>query len=387
MTCLGLGAGLISIYGFFVDDLATEFDAGLAAINAGPVALLLVPGLVGPLVGRLVDSVPVRRLMLTGSTIGMLSLALASQAPTLLLAGLAFLGFALGVSLYGPVVVNAMLVRRFPHREARALAIAAIGISIASMILPPLVGFLLSVVDWRSTLLGLSLALLIVLWLVIASSIDATDGAVTGTEATASDKSFYRRAPFWLIGLCLALAFNVTIILSVAYAPYFLDEGFTVAQAGWFLSLAGMGGFTGKLLIAWLADSLRAFAKWIAVVLLLVQAAGLLLLLSVDHSVGVLASLFLLGFGGGGMIPIHPYLNSRYFEASVIGQVNGAQMPLFLPFGLIGAPLAGYTYDQLGSYEPVMEALIGVLFLAAVLVVILPRVSTGPETDGQSVGL
>jgi MFS family permease len=101
----------------------------------------------------------------------------------------------------------------------------------------------------------------------------------------------------------------------------------------------------------------------------------------------VLASLFLLGFGGGGMIPIHPYLNSRYFEASVIGQVNGAQMPLFLPFGLIGAPLAGYTYDQLGSYEPVMQALIGVLFLAAVLVVILPRVSTGPETDGQSVGL
>ncbi|MEP1471166.1 MAG: MFS transporter [Halieaceae bacterium] len=387
MTCLGLGAGLISIYGFFVEDLATEFDAGLAAINAGPVALLLVPGLIGPLVGRLVDSVPVRRLMLIGATIAMVSLALASQAPTLWLAGLAFLGFALGVSLYGPVVVNAMLVRRFPHREARALAIAAMGISFASMILPPLVGVLLSIVDWRTTLLGLSLALLVLIWLVIISSIDANDGAVATAETTASDTGFYRRAPFWLIGFCLALAFNVTIILSVAYAPYFLDEGFSVTQAGWFLSIAGAGGFTGKLLIAWLADSLKAFAKWIAVGLLLVQAAGLLLLLSFDQSAGVLAALFLLGFGGGGMIPIHPYLNSRYFEASVIGQVNGAQMPLFLPFGLIGAPLAGYTYDQMGSYEPVMQALIIVLCLAAMLVVILPGVSAQADTDQTSVGL
>ena len=102
---------------------------------------------------------------------------------------------------------------------------------------------------------------------------------------------------------------------------------------------------------------------------------------------GVRELRFLLGFGGGGMIPIHPYLNSRYFEASVIGQVNGAQMPLFLPFGLIGAPLAGYTYDQMGSYVPVMQALIAVLCLAALLVVILPGAYAKAGADQPSVGL
>jgi predicted MFS family arabinose efflux permease len=386
MTCLGLGAGLMSIYGFFVEDLATEFDTGLAAINAGPVALLLVPGIIGPLVGRLVDRVPVRRLMFTGATIGMVSLGLASQAPSLLLAALAFLGFALGMSFYGPVVVNAMLVRRFVHREARALAIAAMGISFASMILPPLVGFMLSMMDWRSTLLCLSLALLIVLWLVIGGAIEEGDGAVAKTEDKPSDKGFYRQTPFWLIGVCLALAFNVAIILSLAYAPYFLDEGFSVAQAGWFVSFAGLGGFSGKLLIAWLADSLRAFAKWIAVVLLLLQVVGLLILLSFDQSAGVLGALFLLGFGGGGMIPIHPYLNSRYFEAAIIGQVNGAQMPIFLPFGLIGAPLAGYVYDQSGSYVPVIQVLVVVLCLAAALVVALPGAAASARISRSSIG-
>ena len=48
---------------------------------------------------------------------------------------------------------------------------------------------------------------------------------------------------------------------------------------------------------------------------------------------------------------MHPYLNSRYFDATIISQINGAQMPLFLPFGLVGAPLAGYAFDQTGNYS------------------------------------
>lgn len=379
MICLGLGAGLLSIYSFFVDDLSSEFNVGLATINAGPIALLLVPGVIGPLVGRLVDRLPVRRIMLTGATIAMMGLCVASQAPALWIAALAFLGFALGVSLYGPVVVNAMLVRRFPHQEARALAIAAMGISFASMLLPPLVGVMLSVMDWRSTLLWLAVALLFLLWLVMCLAIDANDGAVAEShQEAATDKSFYRCTPFWLIGLGLALAFNVTIVLSICYVPFFLDEGFSVAEAGWFLAVAGLGGFFGKLLIAWLADAFKAFARWVAVGLLLVQGVGLLLLLSSEGYAAVVFALFLLGFGGGGMIPIHPYLNSRYFESAIIGRVNGAQMPLFLPFGLIGAPLAGYAHDQLGSYQLALQVLVAVIVFAALLIAALPR-SVGPD--------
>ena len=38
---------------------------------------------------------------------------------------------------------------------------------------------------------------------------------------------------------------------------------------------------------------------------------------------------------------MHPYLNSRYFDATIISQINGAQMPLFLPFGLVGGAACG----------------------------------------------
>jgi hypothetical protein len=86
----------------------------------------------------------------------------------------------------------------------------------------------------------------------------------------------------------------------------------------------------------------------------------------------ILTALCFLGFGGGAFIPMHPYLNSQYFDSTIISQVNGAQMPLFLPFGLVGAPLAGYVYDQTGSYDLVLIVLAATLGIAALLVLRLP---------------
>ncbi len=148
MACFALGAGLIGVYGFFAEHLAKEFDVGLATINIGPAALLLVPGLVGPVVGKFVDRIPIRRIMLTGATIAMTSLYLAGTASTLTLAAICFLGFALGLAMYGPVVVNGLLIKLYSGREARALAIAAMGISVATILLPPLVGVLLFHLEW-----------------------------------------------------------------------------------------------------------------------------------------------------------------------------------------------------------------------------------------------
>ena len=100
---------------------------------------------------------------------------------------------------------------------------------------------------------------------------------------------------------------------------------------------------------------------------------GLLMLAQVESTLGISLALCLMGFGGGAFIPMHPYLNSRYFDAAIISQVNGAQMPLFLPFGLVGAPLAGYVFDQTGSYNGVLLALMVTLVIAALLVLRLPK--------------
>ena len=372
MACLGCGVGLIGIYGFFVEPLAQTFGVGVAAINTGPVALLLVPAFVAPLVGRLVDRVSIRRLMLAGVTCAMLSLCVSSIAPSLWVAALGFLGFAVGLTLYGPVVVNGLLVKTYPGREARALAVAAMGISVASMLLPPLVGVLLAWLQWRLALALLALGLMVCLWLLVLAGIPAHTGAAQGNTQGALETGLYRRPAFWLIGLCVALGLNVSLVLGICYPPHFVNQGYSVAEAGWLMSAAGLAGMTGKGIVAWLGDAGRHYARWIAAGLLLLQVAGIYLLLAADGVSQLLPAMCLIGFGAGGFIPMHPYLNSRYFDAANIGQVNGAQMPLFLPFGLVGAPLAGYAYDQLGNYQLVFQCLGVALLLSAALALALP---------------
>tara|TARA_R110002110_G_scaffold205066_5_gene416859 strand:- start:40673 stop:41866 length:1194 start_codon:yes stop_codon:yes gene_type:complete len=384
MACFGCGIGLIGVYGFFVPALSQEFGVGAAIINLGPVALLLVPAFISPTVGKLVDRVSIRRLMLLGIVCSMGCLALASQAPALWLAALGFLGFAAGVTLYGPVVVNGLMVKLYPAREGRALAIVAMGVSVSSMLLPPLTGLLLAQFDWRTALLALVSGLFVFLFVLIWMGIPAGAGAAVTHKASPTEESqssIYRQLPFWLIGFCVALALNVSLVLAICYPPHFVAQGFTVAQAGWFLSIAGFAGITGKALFALVADFTRQHVRWLAAAILLIQALGMALLPQADDVWSVLMAVLLVGFGTGAFIPMHPYLNSRYFDAGQIGQVNGAQVPLMLPFGLVGAPLAGLAFDRLGNYELVLQSLCAVLLLAALLALVLPASSRSSENQ------
>jgi predicted MFS family arabinose efflux permease len=373
MCCFALGPGLMSIYGFFVEPLSLEFGVGIAVLNLGPVALLLVPAILGAQVGKLADRLPVRRILLVGATVSMVSLIAIGHAPAMWLVAVGFLCFSVGLTLYGPVVINGLMVKQFPGREARALAVAAIGISLASAVLPPLVGALLEHYDWRVTLQGLAVGLMGILWLVILAGIPAgVVGPVAGGEAPVAAR-FYGNKAFWLIGLCVAMGLNVSIVLAVCYPPLFVSRGYSVADAGWFLAFAGTAGLVGKSCLAGFGDAIRHYAKWLAAALLLIQIAGLGLLFNAEEDSQIILALSVMGFGSGAFIPMHPYLNSRYFDAAIISQVNGAQMPLFLPFALIGAPLAGFAYDQMGNYDAVLIALALTLGAAALLVLLLPQ--------------
>lgn len=372
MFFLGLGAGLIGIYGFFVEPLSREFGVGVAVLNLGPVALLLIPGVASPLIGPLVDRLPIRRIILVGICIAMGSLLAISRAPTLPLAALGFALFVVGAVMYGPVVVNGLMVKLYPGREARALSIAAIGISFATVTLPPATGALLAVLDWREALAGLAAALLVILWLVALAAVPAGVVGVPAGGHVPAGGTIYRQPAFWLIGLCMAVGLNATIVAAISYPVHFASEGFSVAQAGMFLSFSGASGFVGKVGVAWLGDAIRNRAKWLAAGILALQVLGFSLLLVAEGASAAIVAMCVLGFSSGAFLPIHPFLNSCYFDAARIGQVTGAQMPLFLPFGLVGAPLAGYVYDRTGSYELVLIGLIAAVCTAVILALRLP---------------
>ena len=345
---------------------------GAAVLNTGPVALLLVPAFLGALIGKMADRLPVRNILLVGTSLSMVALIAIGMAPSLLWIAVGFLVFSLGMSMYGPVVVNGMLVKLYPGREARALALGAIGISVAAMVLPPLIGSLLEYLNWRQALQLLAAALLVILWVVIFAGAPRAVVETASSSDVPADTTFYRTRAFWLIGISVALGLNVMIVVSIIFPPFFLGREYSVADAGWFLALSGFAGLMGKTCLAWQGDAVRNAVKWLAAGLLLMQVIGLVMLYFCVDTWQVIVALVMLGAANGAFIPMHSYLNSRYFDSAIISQVTGAQMPLFLPLGLTGAPLAGYVFDQTGSYDVVMLALAGILVVAALLIICTP---------------
>ena len=141
----------------------------------------------------------------------------------------------------------------------------------------------------------------------------------------------------------------------------------------WLPALCGMACLgCGVGLIGIYGFFVEPLAQTFGVGVAAINTGPVALLLVPDGVSQLLPAMCLIGFGAGGFIPMHPYLNSRYFDAANIGQVNGAQMPLFLPFGLVGAPLAGYAYDQLGNYQLVFQCLGVALLVSAALALALP---------------
>jgi len=155
--CQVFGIGLIGVYGFFVEPLSGEFGVGVATINVGPVFLLLAPAFVGPAIGRFLDSHSIRSIMLLGVAIAVVFLFGISLADSLFMLGAGFLGYAVGQTLYGPLVLNSLLVKIYQENVARALAIGAMGVSVGSVTMPYLVAWLMDNYDWRQTLVVLAL--------------------------------------------------------------------------------------------------------------------------------------------------------------------------------------------------------------------------------------
>ena len=163
------------------------------------------------------------------------------------------------------------------------------------------------------------------------------------------------------------MTLNAALVLGVCYPPHLLGLGFSLDQAATVIAMGGVGGIIGKLCIAGVIDKFRQQIKYVVAVIVVIKIVALIGLMSITSYYALLLVGLFLGFGGGAFIPMHPILNSCYFDRSIVGQVNGAQMPLFLPFALIGAPMAGYAYDISGHYYWVLIAIASALFLALFL--------------------
>ena len=94
--------------------------------------------------------------------------------------------------------------------------------------------------------------------------------------------------------------------------------------------------------------------------------------------------LVLFGIGYGGSNAQRAPLAREYFGRTNFGTVFGVMMGIAMLGGIIGPPLAGWVYDNWGSYQGIWFVFAGLSIAAIISVLTIPPVRTTVELGSKA---
>jgi len=141
------------------------------------------------------------------------------------------------------------------------------------------------------------------------------------------------------------------------------DRGASPSLASMAVSLLGAATLAGRLGTGWLLD--HYFAARVSFGLLIVSAAGILLLAYGSSLPVALLAVVMIGIGLGGEADVTPYLLSRYFGLRSITALYGFTWTAYAVAGAIGPVLMGRSFDSTASYSGLLIKLAFLTLTAA----------------------
>ena len=265
--------GVTSLYGttFGLMMLPMQKELGWSRgdISFALTLMSLVGPAILPLVGWVIDKVPLRPLILWGVGLQSLSLAgfgfMQGSVWVYYVLNLVMIFTATGASV---LTLSKLLQTWFEKSLGRALGILfAVGAA-GAVIHPQVIGWVISQASWREAfwamgLMSLSFGGLAAWWLIREpqrATMVGTDRPPPAEDHSstvavpASLASFLKDRLWWNLALwnmLFGLAAGGTL---VHFAALMQDRGLSLAQAATAISLIGMGGFVGNLAAGWLID-------------------------------------------------------------------------------------------------------------------------------------
>ncbi|MEJ0077012.1 MAG: MFS transporter [Alphaproteobacteria bacterium] len=305
--------------------------------------------------GNLSDRYGTRFVVLTGSVILAVSLALASQTTSLLAFQLTF-GLFIGGSIsaiFAPMM--ACVTGWFDTHRSLAVSLVSAGMGMAPMTMSPLAAWLVSVHDWRTSMLiiaGIVAAVMIPVAFLVrrppalerGNAVPVPGDADTGMSVAQALKS-PQFITLLLTNFFCCATHSGPIIHTVNYA---VSCGIPLIMAVSIYSVEGFAGLGGRIGFGLAGDKFGA--KRVLVIGLLVQALGALGYLAARDLSTFYAAAALFGFVYAGTMPLYAAIARENFPLRMMGTVIGG-IAMAGSLGMATGPVAGgLIYDSFASY-------------------------------------
>lgn len=378
----------IMIYSFalFVVPWLESFGISRSEAMLAIFAFQVSMGLLSPVFGRMMDSYPMRNLVVLGGICTSTGLCLISQATAfwqIVLLHVTFL--PVGMMLCGTLASQIMVSKWFTEKRGLAIGISAMGTSLGGLTIPLLTNRLIEGLGWQDAMfyLGLMVAVVILplnLWVlrreppkqeVLESDSNNLDARAWGTREILATRNFW----IPVVGLIPINAAFGGVQFNIG--AYVADLGMTQTLAAQLIALASISMIVGKFVFGSLGDRTdHRYLYWFM--------SGLLLMALYFYQgnpdwEALMMAAALQGFATGGVMPMMAIMYASRFGTFSFGRVLGL-VQLFLMIGSFGSIFSGWMYDLTQSYDAAFWTFAALLLPCMAAMAFLPSPSRPAES-------
>lgn len=393
--CISTGPGpfAFAALGLFIIPFSDEFGWDRAEISFCLTLLIAATAISLPFIGRIVDRVGSRLVLLPSLIVMALCLAAIPLFVnelwhlTVIFLLIGTLGAGTNSVPYMPV-----LSAWFLRNRGLAIGLAISGIGLGYAYVPLLLQFLIDHHGWRSGYYALS-AIVFFIALPLAFIFlrespasmglqpDGDTGAGEPPKATKKDvgyttKEVLRHREFWILsGVFIFLSFVLNGMLS-HLVPMLVDRGMGTSTAAAVAATVGITVFVSRIVIGYLID--RIFAPYVAIAFFILSALGIgIFALGAVDSLAFLAAI-MVGLSLGAEVDLLAYLTGRYFGLRTFGATYGLLFSAILAGTALGPLAFGIGFESTGSYVGILTICVGINLIAVILCALL-----GPYPDWE----
>jgi len=390
-----LYVGGVVFYGFtaFFEPIVNEMGWSYTQVSLAASLRGLETGLLAPFIGILADRWGPRKLVVSGVFAAVAGLILLSATTSLIMFYGAFTLLAIGISACTLTVLMTAIANWFRRKAGIASGIAMCGFGFSGLLIPVIVRFI-AVYDWRMTLNILALGMVVIVLplsllfrhkpeqygyfpdgdpeslSIYSGSPDVPQTA----EVEVKVKQAIKSGAFWRLALVFMFHLMVTGAVFTHVMPYLTSIGISRSISSLVATAIPLMSIVGRLGFGWLGDKFDR--RRMAMVSFTMMGCGVLLFgySSTMNSWMLVPSFVLLGIGYGGNLILTPSLMRECFGISNFGTILGLIVGIGGIGGIIGPTMAGWAYDNWGSYQLIWFLLAGLAIVAVILILTITPV-------------
>jgi MFS family permease len=403
MLMLTASSGARFLFGVVLKPMEESLLTSRSTLAAGVTVSMIMLAFLQPAVGLFADRIGPKPILVGGSLVLAGMLVALSRADSVVAVYL-FYGFigGIGFAATSPVNVTTLVNRWFRKRRGTALSLAVSGTALGQLIIVPVAAKVLTITDWRTTML-LMAGLLVVVMVPLGLFVVRDDPACVRwvdegdlreemeTERLAEDparesvgvslRTAVSSPPFWILAWGFVVC-GFTMAFANTHFMAFADEmGMHVTMASEVVSVTAFFSVAGTILLGMAADRVRRSYVLSLVYALRGIAFLLLLLLPVGPPTFMYA--LVLGVSWSATTPLTAAISADIFGRANAGLIFGT-MFTFMNIGAgVGAYLDGIVYDVTGGYDLAL-AINVVIGLSASIAVFFAREGVWSDRFGTS---